>query len=58
MGQIPTMPPERGSEVPAVFAIGEDESGGDLEPAAGGAGTVARTGASLAEALVRNRAGA
>lgn len=51
MGQIPTMPPERGSEVPAVFAIGEG----------GGSGVLIAKGTAegdFAVRLVRNRAGA
>ncbi|WP_371650789.1 MULTISPECIES: CU044_2847 family protein [unclassified Streptomyces] len=51
MVQILTMPLEHGSDVRAVFEIGEDETGGDLELAAGGAGTVARARVSLAEAM-------
>ncbi|WHM39927.1 CU044_2847 family protein [Streptomyces sp. BPTC-684] len=51
MGQILTMPLERGGDVLAVFEIGEDGTGGDLEPAAGGTGTVARARVSLAEAM-------
>ncbi|GAA0582891.1 CU044_2847 family protein [Streptomyces crystallinus] len=51
MGQILTMPLESGSDVLAVFEIGEDEPEGELELAAVGTGVVARARVSLTEAM-------